>query len=153
MPPGVAQSTPEMHEWTEQFMIDAADDLKYIRSSRTSFIGHQFQSLQRLPGCAMATRLISPLSVAASTAATIHPFSMRPATGTAVSATGLFANDIAPARTAFSTDATSPFHLLGLGLGAFLEAALGMESGKAAAERQRNNSNNIANASAKGGGD
>ncbi|KAJ7478226.1 hypothetical protein FB451DRAFT_1452516 [Mycena latifolia] len=40
----------------------------------------------------------------------------------------LFANQIAPARTAFQSDDT-PFHLLGLGVCAFLEAALGMESG------------------------
>ncbi|KAJ7618176.1 hypothetical protein DFH06DRAFT_1237283 [Mycena polygramma] len=32
MPPGVAQSTPEMHTWTEQFMLHIADDLKHTRS-------------------------------------------------------------------------------------------------------------------------
>ncbi|KAJ6488875.1 hypothetical protein C8R45DRAFT_993073 [Mycena sanguinolenta] len=32
MPPGVGQSTPEMHKWTEQFMIDISDDLKHMRS-------------------------------------------------------------------------------------------------------------------------
>ncbi|KAJ7092318.1 hypothetical protein B0H15DRAFT_833497 [Mycena belliarum] len=34
MPPGVGQSTPEMHlnQWTERFMIDIADDLKHTRS-------------------------------------------------------------------------------------------------------------------------
>ncbi|KAJ7203157.1 mitochondrial outer membrane protein IML2 [Mycena pura] len=40
----------------------------------------------------------------------------------------LFANQIGLARTAFGTD-DSPFHLLGLGVCAFLEAALGMETG------------------------
>ncbi|KAF7358800.1 Mitochondrial outer membrane protein IML2 [Mycena sanguinolenta] len=40
----------------------------------------------------------------------------------------IFANQIALARTAFQADNT-PFHLLGLGVCAFLEAALGMESG------------------------
>lgn len=38
----------------------------------------------------------------------------------------LFANRIAEARTQLSKD-ESPFHLLGLGVCAFLEAALGME--------------------------
>ncbi|KAJ7478215.1 hypothetical protein FB451DRAFT_1241639 [Mycena latifolia] len=69
----------------------------------------------------------------------------------------LFANQIAPARTAFQS-ADTPFHLLGLGVCAFLEAALGMESGlmgeaarlltlseagarKAAADAKRANSN------------
>ncbi|KAJ7153254.1 hypothetical protein C8R46DRAFT_473270 [Mycena filopes] len=32
MPPGVAGSTPGMHKWTEQFMIDIADDIKHTRS-------------------------------------------------------------------------------------------------------------------------
>ncbi|KAJ6614201.1 hypothetical protein B0H10DRAFT_2045878 [Mycena sp. CBHHK59/15] len=32
MPLGVGGSTPEMHKWTEQFMIDIADDLKHTRS-------------------------------------------------------------------------------------------------------------------------
>jgi hypothetical protein len=45
----------------------------------------------------------------------------------------LFANNIAQARMAFasppSSSPGSPFHLLGLGVCAFLEAALGMESG------------------------
>ncbi|KAJ6453252.1 hypothetical protein C8R47DRAFT_249056 [Mycena vitilis] len=43
----------------------------------------------------------------------------------------LFANDIAAARRVFSSEdePQSPFHLLGLGVCAFLEAALGMESG------------------------
>ncbi|KAF7358809.1 Mitochondrial outer membrane protein IML2 [Mycena sanguinolenta] len=40
----------------------------------------------------------------------------------------IFANDIGLARTAFQADNT-PFHLLGLGVCAFLEAALGMETG------------------------
>ncbi|KAJ7290503.1 hypothetical protein C8J57DRAFT_1276000 [Mycena rebaudengoi] len=40
----------------------------------------------------------------------------------------LFANDIAAARTAFGA-ADTPFHLLGLGVCAFLAAALGMEEG------------------------
>ncbi|KAJ7081147.1 hypothetical protein B0H15DRAFT_940506 [Mycena belliarum] len=40
----------------------------------------------------------------------------------------LFANEIGTARAAFRADST-PFHLLGLGVVAFLEAALGMESG------------------------
>lgn len=38
----------------------------------------------------------------------------------------LFTNDIAGAREAFKAE-ESPFHLLGLGVCAFLEAALGME--------------------------
>lgn len=38
----------------------------------------------------------------------------------------LFANQVGSAREAFS-DNDSPFHLLGLGVCAFLEAALGME--------------------------
>jgi len=38
----------------------------------------------------------------------------------------LFANQIGPAREAFTTN-DSPFHLLGLGVCSFLEAALGME--------------------------
>lgn len=38
----------------------------------------------------------------------------------------LFANDIDKAREIFGTDG-SPFHLLGAGVCAFLEAALGME--------------------------
>lgn len=38
----------------------------------------------------------------------------------------LFANDLQGAREVFSS-ADSPFHLLGLGVCAFLEAALGME--------------------------
>ncbi|KAJ7691441.1 hypothetical protein B0H17DRAFT_1331099 [Mycena rosella] len=41
----------------------------------------------------------------------------------------LFANQIGLVRTAFEADST-PFHLLGLGVCAFLEAALGMESGR-----------------------
>jgi hypothetical protein len=45
----------------------------------------------------------------------------------------LFANDIARARAAFSPPPSSlsesPFHVLGLGVCAFLAAALGMESG------------------------
>ncbi|KAF7354120.1 Mitochondrial outer membrane protein [Mycena venus] len=70
----------------------------------------------------------------ATTAATEAP----PATGTAAALASanagfdfLFANDIARARASFSdpTNASSPFHLLGLGVCAFLEAALGMESG------------------------
>ncbi|KAJ7098894.1 hypothetical protein C8R44DRAFT_888740 [Mycena epipterygia] len=40
----------------------------------------------------------------------------------------LFANQIGAVRTAFQADST-PFHLLDLGICAFLEAALGMESG------------------------
>ncbi|KAF7292169.1 hypothetical protein MIND_01244000 [Mycena indigotica] len=40
----------------------------------------------------------------------------------------LFANELVEARAAFEKD-DSPFHLLGLGVCAFLEAALGMESG------------------------
>ncbi|KAJ7713420.1 hypothetical protein B0H16DRAFT_1810435 [Mycena metata] len=32
MPPGVAGSTPGMHKWTEQFMVDIADDIKHTRS-------------------------------------------------------------------------------------------------------------------------
>ncbi|KAL0946369.1 hypothetical protein HGRIS_012600 [Hohenbuehelia grisea] len=40
----------------------------------------------------------------------------------------LFSNDITGARKVFAADAT-PFHLLGLGICAFLEAALGMEAG------------------------
>ncbi|KAJ6492103.1 hypothetical protein C8R45DRAFT_990405 [Mycena sanguinolenta] len=40
----------------------------------------------------------------------------------------IFGNQIALARTAFEADNT-PFHLLGLGVCAFLEAALGMETG------------------------
>ncbi|KAJ6575774.1 hypothetical protein DFH09DRAFT_1311822 [Mycena vulgaris] len=32
MPPGVGQSTPGMHKWTEQLMIDIADDLKHTGS-------------------------------------------------------------------------------------------------------------------------
>lgn len=38
----------------------------------------------------------------------------------------LFANEIEDARTTFAAD-DSPFHLLGLGVCSFLEAALGME--------------------------
>ena len=38
----------------------------------------------------------------------------------------LFSNRLAEARTQLSSD-NSPFHLLGLGVCAFLEAALGME--------------------------
>lgn len=38
----------------------------------------------------------------------------------------LFSNEIVEARTTFASD-DSPFHLLGLGVCAFLEAALGME--------------------------
>jgi hypothetical protein len=38
----------------------------------------------------------------------------------------LFANQVGPAREAFTTN-DSPFHLLGLGVCSFLEAALGME--------------------------
>ncbi|KAK7036209.1 mitochondrial outer membrane protein [Favolaschia claudopus] len=41
----------------------------------------------------------------------------------------LFSNHISAARDAFAADPASPFHLLGLGVCAFLEAALGMESG------------------------
>lgn len=40
----------------------------------------------------------------------------------------LFANQIGPAKEAFA-DGDSPFHLLGQGVCAFLEAALGMETG------------------------
>ncbi|KII88264.1 hypothetical protein PLICRDRAFT_175873 [Plicaturopsis crispa FD-325 SS-3] len=40
----------------------------------------------------------------------------------------LFANQLTEAREAFTTE-ESPFHLLGLGVCAFLEAALGMETG------------------------
>ncbi|KAJ7052878.1 outer membrane protein Iml2/Tetratricopeptide repeat protein 39 [Mycena amicta] len=40
----------------------------------------------------------------------------------------IFSNEITEARAAFSTS-DSPFHLLGLGVCAFLEAALGMETG------------------------
>jgi hypothetical protein len=40
----------------------------------------------------------------------------------------LFSNEIIDARKAFQSDGEqSPFHLLGLGVCAFLEAALGME--------------------------
>ncbi|KAJ7869896.1 hypothetical protein B0H14DRAFT_2726703 [Mycena olivaceomarginata] len=98
-----------------------------------------------------------------------------PATGTAAALASanagfdhLFANDIALARTAFAADAASPFHLLGLGVCAFLEAALGMESGlmgeasrllalseagakKAAAESRKTSGAN-ANSSGKDGG-
>lgn len=38
----------------------------------------------------------------------------------------VFSNDIAKARTTLAQDDT-PFHLMGLGVCAFLEAALGME--------------------------
>lgn len=38
----------------------------------------------------------------------------------------LFSNRLAEARSQFATD-TTPFHLLGLGVCAFMEAALGME--------------------------
>lgn len=41
----------------------------------------------------------------------------------------LFANRIGPAKAAFAAD-SSPFHLLGQGVCAFLEAALGMESAR-----------------------
>jgi hypothetical protein len=98
-----------------------------------------------------------------------------PATGTAAALASanagfdhLFANDIALARTAFAANAASPFHLLGLSVCAFLEAALGMESGlmgeasrlltlseagakKAAAESRKTTSAN-ANSSGKDGG-
>lgn len=40
----------------------------------------------------------------------------------------LFANELDAAREVFKTD-DSPYHLLGLGVCAFLEAALGMEVG------------------------
>ena len=49
--------------------------------------------------------------------------SLRSATGGFDS---LFANQIGPAREVFTTN-DSPFHLLGLGVCSFLEAALGME--------------------------
>jgi len=41
----------------------------------------------------------------------------------------LFANDIDEAKKAFASEEGSPFHLLGLGVIAFLQAALGMEVG------------------------
>lgn len=41
----------------------------------------------------------------------------------------LFANDINAAKNAFESADDSPFHLLGLGVVAFLQAALGMEVG------------------------
>ena len=41
----------------------------------------------------------------------------------------LFANDIDAAQSAFKSEDT-PFHLLGLGIVAFLQAALGMEVGR-----------------------
>lgn len=40
----------------------------------------------------------------------------------------LFSNEISSAKTAFASDSNSPFHLIGLGVCAFLEAALGMET-------------------------
>lgn len=42
----------------------------------------------------------------------------------------LFANDIDEARKAFASEEDSPFHLIGLGVVAFLQAALGMEVGQ-----------------------
>jgi hypothetical protein len=42
----------------------------------------------------------------------------------------LFANDIDEAQKAFASEEGSPFHLLGLGVIAFLQAALGMEVGR-----------------------
>lgn len=39
----------------------------------------------------------------------------------------LFGNDLDKAQVVFASDKTSPFHLTGLGVAYFLEAALGME--------------------------
>ncbi|KAJ7921411.1 hypothetical protein B0H13DRAFT_154613 [Mycena leptocephala] len=39
MPPGVAQSTPGMHKWTEEFMVEIAEDLKHTRSWRCEQCG------------------------------------------------------------------------------------------------------------------
>ncbi|KAH7923486.1 hypothetical protein BV22DRAFT_1196685 [Leucogyrophana mollusca] len=41
----------------------------------------------------------------------------------------LFSNDLSSAKEAFQAQPDSPFHLLGLGVCAFLQAALGMETG------------------------
>ncbi|KAJ7637765.1 outer membrane protein Iml2/Tetratricopeptide repeat protein 39 [Mycena rosella] len=75
----------------------------------------------------MASSTPSPPSGTATT-----PSSTSPTAAALASANAgfdhLFANQIGPARTAFEADST-PFHLLGLGVCAFLEAALGMESG------------------------
>ncbi|KAJ7473170.1 mitochondrial outer membrane protein IML2 [Mycena galericulata] len=74
----------------------------------------------------------TPASTTASSTAAAAPDTSPTALALASANAGfafLFANQIADARAAFDAKPQTPFHLLGLGVCAFLEAALGMESG------------------------